>query len=274
MVEFRTEKVTEHITRIFGICTELMYLVEGNDKAALIDTGSGFGSLKKVVSELTDKPVIVLLTHDHVDHAMGAAEFENVYMNHRDDDIFVRHGDDDFRWEGLELFADGAEVSREEYIPTGHVEDFRNLSGGDRFDLGGITVEIYDCEGHTSGSVAMLMKEERVLLLGDACNDNTFLFEDYSLTLREYHNSLLRLKKETSGKYDTVLASHGAGSLPVTILDEVIEVCEDIETGNADDVLIEFRGNKGFLAKQKDASGTRRMDGKVGNIVYNKDKIQ
>lgn len=274
MVEFRTEKVTKHITRIFGICTELMYLVEGDDMAALIDTGSGFGSLKNVVSELTDKPVIVLLTHGHVDHAMGSAEFENVYMNHRDDNIFARHGDDDFRWEGIDLFAGEVTVAKEEYIPTGHTEDFRNLSGGDQFDLGGITIEIYDCEGHTSGSVVMLMKEERVLLLGDACNDNTFLFEDYSLTLREYHNSLLRIRKETEGKYDTVLSSHGAGTLPITILDEVIEVCEDIEAGKADDIPLEFRGNRGFLAKQKDASGTKRLDGKVGNIVYNKDNIQ
>ena len=43
MVTFKTEKVSDRVTRIFGICTELMYLVEGEDKAALIDTGSGFG---------------------------------------------------------------------------------------------------------------------------------------------------------------------------------------------------------------------------------------
>ena len=88
MVTFKTEKVSDRVTRIFGICTELMYLVEGEDRAALIDTGSGFGSLKQTVEKLTDKPVIVLLTHGHVDHAMGAGEFETVYMNHNDDDIF------------------------------------------------------------------------------------------------------------------------------------------------------------------------------------------
>lgn len=39
MVKFRTEKVTERVTRIYAICTELMYLVEGDEKAVLIDTG-------------------------------------------------------------------------------------------------------------------------------------------------------------------------------------------------------------------------------------------
>ena len=71
MVKFRTEKVTERVTRIYAICTELMYLVEGDEKAVLIDTGSGFGSLKAKVDSLTDKPLIVLLPHGQTDHAMG-----------------------------------------------------------------------------------------------------------------------------------------------------------------------------------------------------------
>ena len=69
----------------------MMYLVEGDKKAALIDTGSGLGSLKPVVERLTDKPVTVLLTHGHVDHAMGAAEFSDVYMSRKDDYIFRDH---------------------------------------------------------------------------------------------------------------------------------------------------------------------------------------
>ena len=67
---------------------ELMYLVEGRDQAALIDTGSGLGFLKAYVEKLTDKPILVLLTHGHVDHAMGAGEFETVYMNRADDYIY------------------------------------------------------------------------------------------------------------------------------------------------------------------------------------------
>lgn len=40
----------------------------------LLDTGTG--SMKSCVQELTDKPFIVLLSHGHVDHAMGAPEFD------------------------------------------------------------------------------------------------------------------------------------------------------------------------------------------------------
>ena len=49
-----------------------MYLVEGTEKAALIDTGYGVGNLKGYIKTLTEKPLIVLITHGHLDHVAGA----------------------------------------------------------------------------------------------------------------------------------------------------------------------------------------------------------
>ena len=74
-MQFKTEKISEHITRIHGFCTEFMYLIEGSKAAVLIDTGCGFYSLKDCIHNLTNKPLKVLITHGHVDHAMGANEF-------------------------------------------------------------------------------------------------------------------------------------------------------------------------------------------------------
>lgn len=273
MVNFRTEKVTERVTRIYGICTELMYLVTGEERAALIDTGSGFGSLKEVVAELTDKPVIVLLTHGHTDHAMGTAEFETVYMNHEDDYIFGPHGEESFRWEGVAMSSEYPLVDRSDYIPTDDLGRFHSMKEGDIFDLGGISIEIYSCPGHTRGSLVMLIREERMLLLGDACNQNTFLFEDYSLPVAVYENSLKRLKVRTDGAYDTVLASHGDGKLPADIIEGVIQVCKDIREGRADDVPMTFRGNHGLIAKRVKEGGEVREDGGSGNIVYSRERI-
>ena len=81
MVKFKTVKLTDVVTRIIGINGEQMYLVEGREKAALIDTGSGAGDLKACVEALTSHPILVLITHGHVDHAMGAPQFEEVYMS-------------------------------------------------------------------------------------------------------------------------------------------------------------------------------------------------
>ena len=271
MESFKTEKVTGRVTRIYAFATELMYLVEGDDRAALLDTGSGLGSLKACVDQLTDKPLIVLMTHGHTDHAMGAGEFENLYMNHEDDYIYVPHADPAFRKDGFDNLTDGMEYEASDIIPAAPLEKFHDMKGGDSFDLGGVHIDIYSCPGHTIGSVVMLIREERMLQLGDACNGFTFLHEDYSTTIAEYEESLKRLLPLVDGKYDTVLLSHGDGCGQKDMIRGVIEVCEDIKAGRTDDIPMEFRGNHGLIAKAMGPDG--RMDGGTGNIVYNKDRI-
>ena len=71
----------------------------------------------------------------------------------------------------------------------------------------------------------MLIKEERALLLGDACNGFTFLFQDYSLPIETYEENLKKLKPQVEGKYDIVLSSHGDGRLDADIIDSMILLC-------------------------------------------------
>lgn len=272
MLEFKTERVTDRIIRIYAFSTELMYLVIGDERAALLDTGSGIGSLKACVEQLTDLPVTVLLTHGHVDHAMGSVEFDDVYMNREDDYIYLQHGTEEFRKSGLSLVVPGVDVTEADLLPTCDVNLFKDMKGGDVFDLGGIHVEVYDCPGHTRGSVVFLIPEERVLLLGDACNEFTFLYDDYSTTITEYEQALKKLEGEVEGKFDTVLLSHGDGKGFPEEIQGVLEVCRDIINGNTDDIPFTFMGSDGLIAKAA-IPGKGRIGGGCGNIVYNKHKI-
>ena len=61
-----------------------MFLIEGDETAMLIETGAGMGDLKAQVEKLTDKPLIVVNTHGHVDHAGGNFQFPQVWL-HEDD---------------------------------------------------------------------------------------------------------------------------------------------------------------------------------------------
>ena len=76
MLYFSTETVSTHITKIYAFATELMYLVEGSTQNILIDTGSGFGSLKTAVANILSKhnnnaPLSVFLTNGHDPHGHG-----------------------------------------------------------------------------------------------------------------------------------------------------------------------------------------------------------
>lgn len=268
-LEFRYEKVTKRVTRIFAFSSELMYLVEGEHMAALLDSGSGIGFVRPLVEQLTDKPIIVLLTHGHVDHAMGASEFsaDQVYINQEDAYIYEKHSTYEFRKSGLFLMNGLEEgVTEEDFTPIVPIGKYHDLKEGDRFDLGGVSVEVYACPGHTKGSLVMLIPEERAVLLGDTCNGFTFIFEDYSLPIENYKESLNRLKEKLEGKFDRALASHGDGILNPGIINENIALCEKIMVGTSDRAPMEFRGATGYIADTKAQTGH-------GNIVFHPERI-
>lgn len=68
---FKAETVNDRITCIRSLSSELMYLIEGEREALLMDTCLGCGSIRTFVEGLTDKPLTVVLSHGHIDHAMG-----------------------------------------------------------------------------------------------------------------------------------------------------------------------------------------------------------
>ena len=54
------------------------YLVLGQERAALIDTGMGVGNIAQLVHQMTELPITVILSHAHNDHVGGAWQFDNV----------------------------------------------------------------------------------------------------------------------------------------------------------------------------------------------------
>lgn len=266
-LRFKTEKISARVTRLFAFNTELMYLVEGAERAALLDTGSGFGSLRKCVQALTDKPVTVLLTHGHTDHALGAGEFADVWLSPLDEAVYARHSDLAFRSASGAMWPEFGQLRNEQILPPLPFAAMKPLRDGMIFDLGGVSVQCLACPGHTPGSMAMLISEERMLLLGDACNHMTFLFDDFASPVAEYKAALRALQKRVNGRYDRVLLSHGEGEGEPDMIRRVMDVCDDILSGSADAVPFEFLGTRALLAKAV-GPDRRRIDGGAGNIVY------
>ena len=279
---YQIERIHPRITRLWDVSRTAMYLVEGSESALLIDTGVGVGSLKAVVESVTTKPVAVLLTHGHVDHAMGAGEFEKVYLHPADIPIYAGHSMMPVRqgyvagaaMSGADPHAIG-QVQESDYLATKTAEDLLALEPGSVFSLGDISAEVFAAPGHTPGSVAVLIPEERILVLGDACNAFTYLFDGFCPSVAQYKETLLGLKAETDGKYDRTLYSHGMGEGTVDMITNVIAVCDDILAGKTDDMPFRgFNGEPALIAKAMDFSRFCRADGGEGNIIYNPDKVR
>ncbi len=63
------------------VYNESLYLVEGSERALLIDAGTHIPELDKIVAKITSKPVTMMATHAHGDHVGGVGPFPEVYLN-------------------------------------------------------------------------------------------------------------------------------------------------------------------------------------------------
>ena len=57
----------------------ISYLILGDKKAVLLDTGLGIGDMKRLVCELTNLAVVVLNSHTHFDHLGDNHQFDTMY---------------------------------------------------------------------------------------------------------------------------------------------------------------------------------------------------
>ena len=56
----------------------MSYLIEGENRDLLLDTGLGISNIRNVVRKLTDKPISVVLSHTHFDHIGGLNVFDDL----------------------------------------------------------------------------------------------------------------------------------------------------------------------------------------------------
>jgi len=172
------------------------YLLVGEKEAILYDTTFGFGDLRAAVREITDLPLTVILSHGHYDHANGAHQFDGAYIHPADEVLCLKHASrTGRRRNALEPFAEliPATLNQDAYIHAG-AGTLKPIEAGKIFHLGGMTVEVIALEGHTAGSIGLLIHEQRVLLASDALGPHIWLFLNESLPIPNYVKMLQRIQ--------------------------------------------------------------------------------
>jgi glyoxylase-like metal-dependent hydrolase (beta-lactamase superfamily II) len=199
------------------------YLAEGSERALLYDAAYGVGNLSRVIKEITDKPVTVVLGHGHIDHVNGANQFDEVWLHEGDLELYRNHSSPSFRRMVIDGMIKGNmpfpdDFRAEAYINAAMAEP-KKLEIGQVFDLGGLRMEAAAMEGHTAGSIGLLDREHRILLNSDAANPHIWMFLEESLPLSKYIEMLERV---SALEFDTFFVGHSDSPMPKSDLHKFI----------------------------------------------------
>lgn len=241
------------------------FLVEGMEKAALIDTGCGIGNLGEIVRELTKKPLIILLTHGHFDHDGGVKQFPGVpvYLHSADGQTMQQTaammkkmmGSADLnKMRSLYITTRGPvrcpELDVSELLklvpaePCDPIYDWLPMEDGMTFDLGERVLKVIHTPGHTPGEVSILDETSRTLFSGDTANVGIIL-------MRQPNNgtALIEECNRTMGKLWSMEACYdclGVGHDAVTISKQIVKDYYDLTYGLLDGSIVGSYEENGF----------------------------
>lgn len=269
---FTATKVSDYATVIDGMGGERCYLIEGKDRALLIDGLTGVGSLKAFVRELTDKPVIMAATHGHIDHVGAAWEYGELFI-HPDDIALMyteHHSACENRFNFVKTGAEKRGATVADAVPPCNVKTYP-IYDGDIFDLGGVELEVIAVPGHTYGTVVFLDRAARVIYSGDACNPNTLLCLPGSTSMEEYRESLDHLKKFRK-EADLFYGGHGE-PVPSSIVDDAIAMVDRILSRKDEAVPTPSIGGGTALLGSGRGEDFRPFCGGFANIMYREDML-
>ncbi len=211
------------------------YLITGNKRAALFDTGMGISDLKKLTGELTKRPIVVLNSHTHNDHVGDNWQFDTIYAMDTD---FTRKNARGSRADAQDEIAPdqicgtlprGFDAKTYETRPwkiTSYIHD------GEGIDLGGRTLEVIATPGHTPDAISLLDRANGLLFTGDTYYPAPIWLYRPETDLDAYDASIHKLAA-LAPQIKTVLGAHNIPVAPPSVLPRLITAFEAVRAGKA-----------------------------------------
>jgi glyoxylase-like metal-dependent hydrolase (beta-lactamase superfamily II) len=211
----------------------ISYLILGDKRAMLFDTGMGISDLKKVTSELTKLPIVVLNSHTHDDHVGDNWEFETVYGVDTD---FTRQNArgsrDDAQAEvtpdqicgALPKGFDAKSYVTRPWKISSYIHD------GEKIDLGGRSLEVITTPGHTPDAISLLDRANGLLFTGDTYYPAPIWLYRPETYLDAYATSVRRLAA-LAPQVKLVLGAHNVPVAPPSVLPRLVTAFDEVRAG-------------------------------------------
>jgi len=218
----------------------ISFLILGQKRALLFDTGLGIGDIKRVVTALTPLPVTVLNSHTHNDHVGDDWEFSEIYGM---DTEFTR-----INAKGSTVDAQ-AELTPDSIcgeLPAGFdakgyaTRPFRItrwIHDGDTVDLGGRVLQVIATPGHTPDAICLLDRKNGLLFTGDTYYPAPIWLYRPETDLDAYVRSVARIAT-LAPQLHLLLTSHNAPVAEPSELPKLLVAIKKVRAGGVQPVSV------------------------------------
>ena len=173
------------------------FLVVGEDRAVLLDTGLGVADIRSVAEGLASKPLSVVNSHYHFDHSGGNRLFDEIAIHRSGAELLAQPAPQGLaegymaytqqlieNWRSykelddtyfhlvtadtlVRPLPDGFDPASYEIVPT---QATTLLDDGDEIDLGGRVLRVLHTPGHSPDSICLFEERTGLLFGGDTIN--------------------------------------------------------------------------------------------------------
>lgn len=194
------------------------FLIIGNDRALLIDTGFDDTDLLTEIRKLTDLPIDVVLTHSDIDHIGNVTKFGSC-MVHEKDASYLSN-----------VFC--TSIKHDECLKCG---DY--------------VFQVVELPGHTAGSIALYEQTHHLLISGDSIQKEgpIYMFGPRR-NLDDYINSLRQLM-DSSLVIDAILPSHHHCPIDNSSIEKTYSDACDLRDGKLEALEVEHMPCKLYKGK-------------------------
>lgn len=215
----------------------ISFLIIGEKKALLWDTGMGIGDIKKCVSELTQLQVFVVNSHSHIDHIGGNWQFDEGFIYDMTASVEkltkgISHEDAKGQVEKDSIWMD---------YPDGFTPETYEIKGkkpagvvkeGDILDLGGRNLEVIHTPGHSADGIMLIDEANRIILTGDTYYPAPLYAFSKDSNLGIYTDTMKKVADKIQGMdLEWIYSSHNEVVRGTKVLGEVAGALEQIYTG-------------------------------------------